>query len=119
MTIREVAEALKVAEKTVYAMASEGEIPAFRVRSQWRIRRVDFEAWLAKQLGRGPTPAAETSQSSPADAGREVAGSNDSQSARSESEGLSDDSWERLPLEELQHRLDQLRAREGANQNVT
>lgn len=105
MTVREVAEALKVAEKTVYAMASEGQIPAFRVRSQWRIRRVDFEAWLAKQLGHGPTQAAETSQSSPADEGREVAGSNDSQSARSESEGRSDDSWERLPQEELQHRL--------------
>jgi excisionase family DNA binding protein len=105
MTIREVAEALKVAEKTVYAMASEGEIPAFRVRSQWRIRRVDFEAWLAKQLGHGPTPAVETSQSSPADERREVAGKNDIRSAMPESEGRVDDSWERLPQEELQHRL--------------
>jgi excisionase family DNA binding protein len=105
MTIREVAEALKVAEKTVYAMASEGEIPAFRVRSQWRIRRVDFEAWLAKQLGHGPTPVVETSQSSPADERREVAGKNDSQSAMPESQGRIDDSWERLPQEELQHRL--------------
>lgn len=104
MTIREVAEALKVAEKTVYAMATDGEIPAFRVRSQWRIRRVDFEAWLAKQLGHGPAPAAET-QSSPADEGREVAGINDSQSASPEPDSGSDDSWERLPQEELQHRL--------------
>lgn len=104
MTIREVAEALKVAEKTVYAMASEGEIPAFRVRSQWRIRRVDFEAWLAKQLGHGTLPAADTSQSSPADERREVA-RDDSQSARPESQGRSEDTWERLPQEELQHRL--------------
>src|SRR4051794_5981137 len=104
MTIREVAEALKVAEKTVYAMATEGEIPAFRVRSQWRIRRVDFEAWLAKQLGHGPATAAET-QTPPADEGREVAGRNDSQSARADSENGIDDSWERLPQEELQHRL--------------
>ena len=103
MTIREVADALKVAEKTVYAMASEGEIPAFRVRSQWRIRRVDFEAWLAKQLGHGPAPAADASQISPADERREVA--IDSQSARPEWEGRSDDAWERLPQEELQHRL--------------
>ncbi|MEQ1870994.1 MAG: helix-turn-helix domain-containing protein [Vicinamibacterales bacterium] len=105
MTIREVADALKVAEKTVYAMASEGEIPAFRVRSQWRIRRVDFEAWLAKQLGHEPTGAAQTSQSSPADERREVAEKNDSQSAIPESGGHIDDSWERLPQEELQHRL--------------
>jgi excisionase family DNA binding protein len=105
MTVREVAEALKVAEKTVYAMASEGEIPAFRVRSQWRIRRVDFEAWLSKQLGHGPTPAAETPQSSPADERSEVAGRSDSQLARPESEARTDDSWERLPQEELHQRL--------------
>jgi excisionase family DNA binding protein len=104
MTIREVAEALKVAEKTVYAMATDGEIPAFRVRSQWRIRRVDFESWLAKQLGHGPAPAAGT-QSPPADEGREVAGRNDSQLTTPDSQSGSDESWERLPQEELQHRL--------------
>lgn len=106
MTIREVAEALKVAEKTVYAMATEGEIPAFRVRSQWRIRRIDFEAWLSKQLGHAPTlaAAAETSQSSPSDETL-MTGRNESQLARSQSEGRSDDSWERLPQEELQQRL--------------
>ena len=27
------------AEKTVYAMANAGEVPAFRVRGQWRIKR--------------------------------------------------------------------------------
>jgi excisionase family DNA binding protein len=105
MTIREVAEALKVAEKTVYAMASEGEIPAFRVRTQWRIRRVDFEAWLAKQLGQGRTQAAEVSPSSPAEERSEMAASDESRLARPESEQPTDDSWERLPQEELQHRL--------------
>lgn len=49
LTIREIAQALKLAEKTVYAMASEGEIPAFKVRGQWRVRRSDFDVWLSRQ----------------------------------------------------------------------
>jgi excisionase family DNA binding protein len=49
LTIREVAEILKLAEKTVYSMAQDGELPAFKVRGQWRIRRVDFDGWMAKQ----------------------------------------------------------------------
>jgi len=105
MTIREVADALKVAEKTVYAMATAGEIPAFRVRSQWRIRRIDFEAWLAKQLGHEPRSAGETPQSSPADERSAVAGRSDTQLLRPEPERRGDDSWERLPQEELQQRL--------------
>jgi len=51
MTIREIADALKLAEKTVYAMASDGNLPAFKIRGQWRLRRVDFDAWLSEQVG--------------------------------------------------------------------
>lgn len=47
MTIRDVAQTLQLAEKTVYTMAAAGELPAFKVRGQWRIRRVDLESWLA------------------------------------------------------------------------
>src|SRR5690606_15972222 len=50
LTIREVAKTLKVAEKTVYAMVVEGELPVFRVRGEWRMRRVDFDKWLANQV---------------------------------------------------------------------
>lgn len=46
LTIREVAELLKLADKTVYAMANAGELPAFRVRGQWRILQSDFDRWL-------------------------------------------------------------------------
>lgn len=49
LTIREIAEILKLAEKTVYSMAQDGELPAFKVRGQWRIRRVDFDGWMVKQ----------------------------------------------------------------------
>ena len=47
MTIRDVAQTLQLAEKTVYTMAAAGELPAFKVRGQWRIRGVDLESWLA------------------------------------------------------------------------
>ncbi len=49
LTIKDVAAILKLAEKTVYSMAQDGELPAFKVRGQWRIRRVDFDKWIAKQ----------------------------------------------------------------------
>lgn len=55
LTIRDVAQVLKLAEKTVYAMASGNELPAFKVRGHWRVRRVDFEDWLSRQAA----PAAE------------------------------------------------------------
>jgi excisionase family DNA binding protein len=46
LTVSEVAGLLKVAEKTVYTMAQEGELPAFKVRGQWRFRRTDLDAWI-------------------------------------------------------------------------
>jgi hypothetical protein len=33
-------------------MATEGDLPAFKVRGQWRIRRLDFESWVAKRAGK-------------------------------------------------------------------
>jgi excisionase family DNA binding protein len=46
LTVLEVATLLKVADKTVYTMAQQAEIPAFKVRGQWRFRRVDIDAWI-------------------------------------------------------------------------
>ncbi len=51
LTIRDVAALLKLADKTVYSMAQRGELPAFKVRGQWRIRRVDLDRWVEQQLG--------------------------------------------------------------------
>ena len=53
LTMKDVVAILKLAEKTVYSMAQEGELPAFKLRGQWRIRRVDFAKWIAKQAGAG------------------------------------------------------------------
>ncbi len=45
-TLPEVAQLLRVAEKTVYTMAQKGEVPAFKVGGQWRFRRTDLDAWI-------------------------------------------------------------------------
>ena len=50
LTVREVAELLKIGQKTAYTMVQQGVLPAFRVRGQWRFRRADIEAWIARQV---------------------------------------------------------------------
>lgn len=49
LTIKEVAARLRLAEKTVYAMASAGEIPAFKIRGQWRVRTSELKRWVDAQ----------------------------------------------------------------------
>ena len=49
LTLPEVAKLLKVAEKTVYAMAQKSQLPAFKVRGQWRFKRVDIDLWIEQQ----------------------------------------------------------------------
>lgn len=49
LKLREVAALLKVGEKTVYSMAQAGELPAFKVRGQWRFSRADIDAWIGQQ----------------------------------------------------------------------
>ena len=49
LTIREVAEYLKINEKTAYRFAAEGKIPGFKVGGAWRFKRDDIEKWIEKQ----------------------------------------------------------------------
>ncbi len=65
LTVREVAELLKLAEKTVYSMAQRGEIPAFKVRGQWRIQRTDLQAWIESQKHAGVEAAPDRSAAAP------------------------------------------------------
>jgi excisionase family DNA binding protein len=48
-TLPEVAVMLKVAEKTIYTMAQKGQIPAFKVRGQWRFKQDDIDRWIDEQ----------------------------------------------------------------------
>jgi excisionase family DNA binding protein len=49
LKIKDVATLLKVGEKTVYSMAQSGELPAFKVRGQWRFSKKDMDEWINKQ----------------------------------------------------------------------
>ncbi len=46
MTIKEVAEYLKVKENTAYKLAAEGKIPGFKVGGSWRFKRNEIEKWI-------------------------------------------------------------------------
>jgi excisionase family DNA binding protein len=49
MTIDEVAEYLSLHPLTVRRLARDGEIPAFKVGRQWRVKRAILDRWLAKE----------------------------------------------------------------------
>lgn len=49
LTLPEVAQLLKVAEKTIYTMAQRRTLPAFKVGGQWRFRREDLNKWIDGQ----------------------------------------------------------------------
>jgi excisionase family DNA binding protein len=49
LKLKDVAALLKVGEKTVYSMAQTGELPAFKVRGQWRFSRKDIDVWIEQQ----------------------------------------------------------------------
>ncbi len=49
LTILEVANYLKVAERTVYRLAAAKKIPAFRVGGAWRFSRAEIDQWIKKQ----------------------------------------------------------------------
>ncbi len=52
MTIREVADYLKLTEKTAYRLTAEGKIPGFKVGGSWRFRRDEIERWIDKKIRR-------------------------------------------------------------------
>ena len=54
LTIREVADYLKVTERTLYRLVQDGEVPGFKVGGSWRFRRDDLEQWIT-QRSRGAT----------------------------------------------------------------
>ncbi|WP_437877396.1 helix-turn-helix domain-containing protein [Sorangium sp. So ce513] len=52
LTLPEVAQLLKVAEKTVHTTTQKGEPPAFKVGGPWRFRRTDLTAWIDAETRR-------------------------------------------------------------------
>ncbi|MEE8329415.1 MAG: response regulator [Thermodesulfovibrionia bacterium] len=50
MNIKQVAKYLQMNKMTVYKLAREGKIPAFKVASEWRFKKELIDEWLMKQL---------------------------------------------------------------------
>ena len=49
LTIKQVADYLKVTERTIYRLAAAKKIPAFKVGGTWRFRATDIDGWIADQ----------------------------------------------------------------------
>lgn len=49
MTVKEVADYLKVNDRTVYRLATTNKIPGFKVGGSWRFRRKEIELWINEQ----------------------------------------------------------------------
>ena len=50
LTIREVAELLKINEKTAYRLAADGKIPGFKVGGSWRFDRQEIANWIKREV---------------------------------------------------------------------
>ncbi|WP_429088884.1 helix-turn-helix domain-containing protein [Aeromonas allosaccharophila] len=51
LTLEEVATYLKAGKRTVYRLAQEGRIPAFKLGGSWRFRRAELDNWIAASIG--------------------------------------------------------------------
>jgi len=49
LTLPEAAKLLKGGDKTIHTMAQKNQLLAFKVRGQWRFKRVDIEPWIEQQ----------------------------------------------------------------------
>lgn len=66
LTVREVAEAMRVSTMTVYRLIHAEELPAIRVGSNLRIRRADLAAYLNARVVGGHNGTSEGSGTWPA-----------------------------------------------------
>lgn len=48
LTIKEVAEYLRLSEAKVYELARDGSIPAMRIGKSWRFQKDLLEEWIRK-----------------------------------------------------------------------
>ena len=49
MTVGEVADYLKVTERTIYRLAAAKKMPAFKVGGNWRFSKADIDRWIREQ----------------------------------------------------------------------
>jgi excisionase family DNA binding protein len=64
LTIADVAQLLKIGEKTLYVLVQRGEIPGFKVGGQWRFSRAAIDSWIesrSKTPSRAESPSGQPS----------------------------------------------------------
>lgn len=49
MTVKELSEYLKIAEKTAYRLVSSKKVPGFKIGGSWRFRKSEIDAWINEQ----------------------------------------------------------------------
>ena len=49
MTVKDVADYLRVNQRTVYRLAVDGRLPGFKVGATWRFKRANIDGWIAAQ----------------------------------------------------------------------
>ncbi len=49
LTIHELADYLKLNEKTAYRLVAQGEIPGFKVGGSWRFQKAEILKWVKNQ----------------------------------------------------------------------
>ncbi|MBE7444804.1 MAG: helix-turn-helix domain-containing protein [Planctomycetia bacterium] len=49
MTIKQVAEYLKVSSRTIYKLVKEGSIPTFKIMNMWRFEQSQIDQWIQKK----------------------------------------------------------------------
>jgi two-component system, response regulator, stage 0 sporulation protein F len=54
MDVKQTAEYLKMNKMTVYKLAKEGKVPAFKIASEWRFKKEVIDQWLLGQLENKP-----------------------------------------------------------------
>lgn len=63
LTVKQVAEFLQMDERTIYKLAKQGDIPAFKVSNQWRFLKKDIESWVEQKksevMGKAEKPIKE------------------------------------------------------------
>lgn len=60
MTIEEVAEYLRVSERTVYDWAQKGQLPGGKLGTTWRFKRSDIEGWVNRRISTAAAPAVQS-----------------------------------------------------------
>jgi excisionase family DNA binding protein len=49
LTLKQVADLLKVTERTIYRLAAARKIPAFKVGGMWRFSRAEIDGWIQQE----------------------------------------------------------------------